>query len=445
MYVTGGFDFPMATGAFDVEVGIEPVGVLMFGGNQSTVGSLVTGLSGPCVWISINGIGLDDDLMKSWTMAIQSDTLPPSGPAYCALRAAKIPISVPAEGTNPAVIDYRADSITFLPTGFRLNVTNAAPSRRPVHFIAFGEDDLQARALLQDFYGAGTDTYPFPPTTLVIATSDLVLAPFVADPAAEGTTTGNAYLNVGSGNYAEGSSAWEDVKTHTIFSQGDLAGVGREGFLEDRIFDVPSSGIDGLIGIAVMHVLSTAFPELTEGYCRYRPDDPRNPASNDLSSVGGVQSGLLGEALVWNGHGWCETCSTPGTFSAPTYLDGAADDFGDFKAVMFTSINGTIATASEWQSRFAYGVLGADVNDNPYQGCVSMGVDGSFYQSDNECAANVGDSASGVQASTGTLDGDEFSLTISKGAGFNGTWQGWGEQEEAPTSWQRRRYIANLP
>src|SRR5262245_30617184 len=134
MYAVGGFDFPTVTGDFSVDLDFEPVGVIMVGGNQATVGSLVTGLSGPCCWLSLNGTGLgasgfpaSPSGTTSMCFAIQSNTA--TGGGYVAARAAEIPISVPAEGTNPATIDYRADTIALTSTGFTLHVATAAPSR----------------------------------------------------------------------------------------------------------------------------------------------------------------------------------------------------------------------------------------------------------------------------------------------------------------------------
>jgi hypothetical protein len=442
-YVTGGFDFPTSTGNYDVELGIEPVGVIMIGGNQATVGTLLTGLSGPCTWMSLNGLDLYGSGMLSITFCIQSNTA--AGTPYVAVRGAEIPISVPAEGTNPNTIDYRADTITFLPTGFRLHVTHAAPSRRPIHYIAFGEDDLEAAAVQGEFYGRADDTYPFLPTTLVTMSHEFTTGAFLTSAIAEATLSGEEYLSVGSGNYPQGSPTWQDVRTHTVFGQGRLAGaVGREGFLEDHVWNISTESPDSGLGLPVAHTLGLLVV-LQEGYRRYRPVTLGSNTLRSTETSPGGSPGSAETALVWNGHGWCSMAATPATYNVPDYLSDAAEDFGEFKAILFTSINGSMATGASWQMRFGYGVLGADLGaEIPYQGCVTMGQDGSFYQSVTECAANVQTAAGGVHSAVGEIDGDQFSLAVEKGSGFSGSWQAWGEVEDTPTTWQRRRYAGRL-
>src|SRR5262245_14574428 len=136
MYAAGGFNFPTVTGNYSVTgVGFQPQCVVMFCSNQATVGTLLTGLTGPGVGASINAITYGS------SSAITSFFLALNGRADATrgnYRGYQGCISMMTDATGAGTVDYRASTITFDGDGFTINVTNAATGVRPIHWFAWG-------------------------------------------------------------------------------------------------------------------------------------------------------------------------------------------------------------------------------------------------------------------------------------------------------------------
>jgi hypothetical protein len=430
-YATFGFDFPTSTGDQQIidDLDFEPKGCMMIGGNQSTVGSLVTGRPGPGVFISLNGRSADG-VTRSFTMAIQGVT---NGGSYAAMVGGEVPVRMPADGISPTTLDYRASAITFTEAGFRLNVSHAASGRRPIHCIVYGdgEPELQAE-LIQRLMGGTTDTFPFLPTTsVVLATQYGSFDLGDPDVIVEGQVNGQVWMSFGGGHYRRGSDQdedWKTMETHNHIVMG--SSIGRQGFIGTFV---------GAAAHPVMHVISDLGPVYIEGWRYYNPGIVVDPPFQLQDSGGG--SITHATALVWDGNGWTANSGATNTVpGVPSSLE-TAEEFGEWKAILFTDNNGSSESAGSTQLRAAYGVLGLmPGEETTYQGCVAFGDDGSFYQSETECAASV--STAGVSSSVGELDGDVFTMTTEKGVGYTPAYNGWGELDETPTVMQRRRYVA---
>jgi hypothetical protein len=340
---------------------------------------------------------------------------------------------MPADGTSPTTLDYRASEITFTDAGFRLNVSHAATGRRPIHCIVYGdgEPELQAE-LIQRLMGGTTDTFPFLPTTsLVLATQYGSFDLSDPDVILEGQVNGQVWMSFGGGHYRRGSDTTDDWSSLLVYNHIVMgSSIGRQGFL--------GKFVNAAIR-PVMHVISDLGPVYIEGTRRYDPPYPTAPP-NELSDSGGG-SITHATALVWDGNGWADSSGATNTVpGVPSSLE-TAEEFGEWKAILFSDNNGSGEVAGSTQLRAAYGVLGLMPGEElTYQGCVAFGDDGSFYQSETECAASV--SAAGVNSSIGELEGDVFTMTTEKGSGYTPAYNGWGELDETPTVMQRRRYVA---
>jgi hypothetical protein len=431
-YATVGFDFPTSTGDQQVidGLGFEPLGVMMIGGNRPEVGSLVTGRPGPGVFMSLSGRSADG-VTRSFVMSIQGVT---NGGGYAAMVGGEVPVRMPADGTSPTTLDYRASALTFTAEGIRLNVSHAASGRRPIHAIVYGDGEPELHAeLVQRLMGGSTDTFPFLPTTsVVLATQYGSFDLGDPDVIVEGQVNGQVWMSFGGGHYRRGSTDtnhWQTMETHNHIVMG--SSIGRQGFLDTFV---------GAAAHPVMHVISDLGPVYIEGWRYYLPPYALDPPSTLTDSGGG--SITHATALVWDGNGWAGSAGA--TNPVPGLPSPAAEAFGDWKAVLFTGNNGSSESAGSTQLRAAYGVLGyMPDGEEQYQGCVAFGDDGSFYQSVDECTVKV--SAAGVDTSVGELDGEVFTLTTEQGVGAGMPYNGWGELEENPTVMQRRRYVGTLP
>lgn len=405
MYKTGGFDFPVSTGNFSVTgLGFQPVAVIMFGSNRPEVGTLVTGLTGPGLFISVNAKQYDSPFsaMRSLCLGINGNS-DANNVSYRGFENG--PISMQTDAGDASTVDYRADSITFDSDGFSINVTTAATGRRPIHWLAFGGDisesdnnDMVAGAVKSNvsvdaFYNNAYE----PRTALVVGT--IASAGF-----GEGAVGGNTWFSFGTGHYPELAPDPNNWQSSTIYTQIQLSSaLGRQGFTNQFVW--PSVGADPE-SLNISNTIGALGPVLNENFRRLRPH-----WGTDLTQM--VNEGTTGTntwnyGMWWNGEGWTDFVSVPddGTATVPVPYN-----FRKFQAVMFSTINGAAGSGASAPMRFGFGVLGPS-----YQGCVVIGQDGSFYQSDSRAVATC--SAAGANTASGTLNGATFTLENEEGGGL---------------------------
>jgi hypothetical protein len=446
-FKAGGFDFPASTGAYSVTgLGFRPQAVIMFGGNRPELDTLLTNRPGPGIFISMNAVDyLDHTTVRSlflgysgrWTNHVAN------------YRGLIGPISMQVDGTDAATVDYRANTISFDPDGFTLNVTKAAVGRRPIHYLAWGGPEFITGAVQQRMNGFGTTTFvnsswmthselaaTYPTYAALLAgepnyngltaawqpVSTFVLSTIITTAGfTEGRVQGASWLSFGSGHYPATSVTAADWAASVAFSQidfdtpyGDVGFVGT--FLESGVTqDMSQYDISHVIGPTVAN----------EGFRRHRPDAID---STTLINEGGGSAPF--QHAVWlNGEGWTGVVSAPAAgltsdIPAPAHLNPFGGPRG-WDVMLFSTINGNAGTGGNSGQRFGFGILSPD-----YQGCVVMGRDGSFYQSTLDCLANC--NALGAEVINGSiLPTGTVRLTGVLGDGFGRThYHGFGSPLE---------------
>ncbi len=401
MYAAGGFDFPGSTGDFSVTgLGFEPVAVIMLGSNFATVGTLMTGQTGPGLFISVNALDYSDGTtIRSLCLAVNGNSQA-NNANYRGFENG--PISMQTNAASASTIDYRADTITFDTDGFTIHVTHAAGSRRPIHYIAFGgeisEIDptlLVSSATKQLYSGDVTFDNDYEPR------SALVVGTIAAGGFGEGNVDGSAWYSFGTGHYPELAPGPNEWQSSTVYSEIQLGSpVGRQGFMHEFVW--PSVG-DDPESLNISNTIGALGPVLLENYRRHRPN--YGVDMTQMINEGNVGSNTWQYALWWNGEGWTDFVTTPddGSVTVPHPYN-----FNTFEAVLFSTINGSDTSGGGTQLRFGFGILGPD-----YQGCVVFGDDGSCYQSVTRAVATC--TGSGVSTASGQINGPSFTLTNEEG------------------------------
>lgn len=409
-YAAGTFDFPLSTGDFSVTgLGFQPEMVIMFGGNQATEDTLLTGLTRPGLFLSMCAV----DYANPANLNVQSISIAGNagggGTTFGYTRTFSTTGGLPVRmqnTTGSAGIDYRASQITFDADGFTLTVSHAAPGNRPIHWWAVNSED---RGLASEL---ALDTTGFFDTGFQIE-SFLGMA---------GPTSGNAEANTDSDSWLQfGTSHWPNnaVDLDTRFSGVTHTGInatgpgGRQGWTEAFQF----SGVNAQ---RLVFDLGTAGPSLADGYTHAEPTvlfgteaviSAADTDVHDQTTV--VWTGIPGDARQLIGGA---TVGDVVSKSTPSWFDR-------FALVMFSTINGPIdvgaGVGSAGTLRYGLGVLHPD-----YQGCVAMGDDGSFYQSTTKCAANC--TASGAEAVEGTILGPTFEVETVVGGAIEVTYHAFG-------------------
>jgi len=422
MYAVGGFDFPASTGTYSVTgLGFQPQGVIMFGGNIATVGSLVTGQNGPGLFVSINAT----DYASPST--IRSMCLAPNGNSDAGVAAYRGYengcISMQTNAASSATIDYRASTITFDSDGFTINVTHAAASRRPIHWVAWGgihggenTNTMNTGAAKQVMSGLSpTFNNSWRPL------SAIVLSTVASNGFGEGSVDGSTWFSFGTGHYPLLSQSEQDWLGSTTYTQLQLGSpLGRQGFTQTTLWP-GLSGNPALVNVS--EVISALGPVLIEGYRRHRPNIGVDLTQMINEGGGGANTWQYG--AWWDGEGWAGAVNLP---DGGTQTVNRPSNFKVFEAVVFSTINGPVwqgGASSTAPMRVGFGVLGPN-----YQGCVVFGQDGSFYQSVDRCTALC--NSGGISTASGVINGATFTLT-SEDAGDigNTTWHGWGRPGEA--------------
>ena len=405
MYASGKFNFPTSVGSFSIAgLGFEPQGLVMIGSNKAVSGTLLTGLDGPGLFISVSG--------RDWqtpgvvqTMSISPNPNTLAGQiTYRTSRVA--PISMPTDDTTASVIDYRADGLSFDADGFSMIVTNAATGVRPVHWFAW---DLPTAMVTDNFppnnsFDAGFDAW-----------SAMVLQTVAQAPFTEGYNDGECWMSFGTGHYPEvagfDATRW---RSSVIYTQGIHTAFGDQGFTGEFVLS-GSSGSDWT-ALDIADVIDTIGPALLEGFRRFRPYAEIASHSEFIDEGGGAGYNFQG-ALWKASEGWTGFVTIPAggsvTVNHPSH-------FEEFSQVMFTTTDGITAPAFVNQA-YGAGTLGYDD-----QGCIVFGNDGSLYQSNTECVAHC--TAAGYSAASGYIYGPSFTLTSTHaGLGdFTVVWHAWG-------------------
>lgn len=397
MYATGGFDFPTVTGAHSVTgLGFQPQAVIMFCGNKATVGTLMTGLTGPGVGASINAISYgSSSAITSFFLGLNGNASATRGN----YRGYQGCISMMTDATGAGVIDYRADTITFDTGGFTINVTHAATGVRPIHWLAWGGPTMLTQFRSGQFNG--TLTHSFNPL------STIGLATLATDTFGEGSIDGECHYSFGSGHfpaYAAGND--NEYMASAIYDQYDASGLGgsTEGFQRQSTFD----DTQGLTNIGTVTFVSSWIESL-----RYHKVNTAN--LSEILNNSDTGASHYSAFVSWNGEGWTDLVTSPVTITPPPA-------FNRFEAMIFSTTNGAddAGGPAHGTMRYGFGVL-----TNDYQGCVVFGPDGSFYQSDTECVANC--TAAGVNAASGVINPNgTVTLTDTQGAGAKAVYHGFG-------------------
>jgi len=420
MYAVGGFDFPASTGNHSVTgLGFQPVGVIMFGSNFSTVGSLVTGQTGPGLFISVNALDYSDGTtIRSLCLALNGNSNA-NNANYRGYENGCI--SMPTNASTATVVDYRASTITFDSDGVTINVTTAAGSRRPIHYLAFGGDigpseatALVSSAVKQVMTGSPTFNNSYEPR------SAIVVGTIAANGFGEGAVDGSCWWTFGSGHYPTADpNDWHSSMAYTNIQLSSP--VGRQGFTHERVSSTSSSDPNA---ISIAETIGSLGPVLNEGFRRHRPNIGVD--TTQMINEGTEGSSLWHYALWWNGEGWTDFAFVP---DANTVTVNHPVNFTEFDAVLFSHTNGSDSSGNATQQRFGFGVLGPT-----YQGCVVFGPDGSCYQNvGDRCVAEC--TSSGIDTASGVLNETNFQLTAEEGGDVGQViWHGFGHQA-LPSYW----------
>lgn len=423
MYASGMFDFPTVTGDFSVTgLGFEPQGVIMIYGNKATVGTLLTGLTGPGIGISMNAL--------DWSSpgTILSLGLSPNGNSdannanYRGIETG--PISMQTDAATASVVDYKASAITFDVDGFTLTVSTAAGGVRPVHWFAWGGDidigtsliPMQTACVKQQMSGSPTFDAGFE------AWSAMVVSTVATNGFGEGNVDGSAWYSFGTGHYPELSVGdAQKWASSVLATQIQLtSALGRQGWTDQFVLSGPGAGDWSFVSVS--NVVNALGPLLVEGFRRHRPEAEISSQQIYINEGGGAGTPWQ-DAIWWNSEGWTDFVTIPAGGSVTVNHPW---NFEDFEQVMFSTINGGATSAP---LRFGFGMLGYDD-----QGCVVFGQDGSFYQSNDECAANC--TAGGYSAASGVINGSSFTLTSTNAdlGDLLVVWHGWG-RPRSPAQW----------
>lgn len=416
-YKSGMFNFPTGGGSHAVTgLGFRPQGVVMIGGNKATVGSLLTGLNGPGLFISMSA--------RDWTnpAAILSVAISPKGHSeantigYRGIETG--PISMPQDTTDAANVDYKAGGITFDADGFTLTISTPASGVRPIHWFAWGGDidaagtpiPMQTACVKQQF-AASSPTFD----AGFRAFSSMVLSTVAANGFGEGSVNDSCWFSFGTSNFPE--FAGFDAKrwrASVVYTQLQLSSpLGRQGFTNYFVTSAPSFG--DWITLNVSDVLGSLGPLLTEGFRRFRPYAEGGDLQVMINEGGASGLGGWQDCIWWNSEGWSDTVTIPagGSVTVPV-----PENFSEFEQIMFSTVNGGNPGAKE--TSYGVGMLGYDD-----QGCVVFQKDGSFYQSNSECVAHC--DAGGYSAASGVINGNSFTLTHTHGSSLTVVWHAWGK------------------
>lgn len=422
MYASGKFDFPTSAGSLAITgLGFEPQGVILIGGNKATVGSLLTGLTGPGIFISINA--------RDWSnpSSILSVGLSPNGRSdanvanYRGIETG--PISMQTDAATASVVDYKASAITMGADGFTLTISTPAPGVRPVHWFAWGGDietgaapiPMQTACVKQQF-AASSPTFD----AGFKAWSAMVLSTVASNGFGEGSVDGSSWFSFGTGHYPEFSHGDAQLwASSVVYNQIQLgSALGRQGFSNYFVLSGPGAGDWSFLNIS--DVLGSLGPLLTEGFRRFRPEAEIGSEQIFINEGGGSGLGGWQDCVWWNSEGWTDFVTIPagGSVTVP-----APPNFSEFEQVMFSTPGSAVGSSGNaTRQAFGFGMLGLDD-----QGCAVFSHDGAFYQANDECVA-VCDST-GYSAASGVINGPSFTLT-STHAGLGDmlvVWHAWGK------------------
>lgn len=422
-FAAGTFPFPTSTGTFSVTgVGFEPKMVVMFGGNQATEDTHLTGLTRPGVFLSVSSFDYFDFNINTWCLSVAGNTSgggTTMGYTRFSGHTGNTPIRMQAT-TGAANIDYRANGITFDADGFTLTVSHAAPANRPIHWWAVDGE-------IASWFDANT-TGTFPGDFPIRSFLGLAGPVGGGDPNENFSTT-DAWLFFGTQHWpknAESLATRYSALTHTGLNT--VGAGGRQGWTEQPAYN-------GTNAERLVFDLGTAGPAFQESYTTSEPDVL---FGTDAVVAAGDTDQTDYTNVVWMGYDGMANGLTTDPDVGDSISVSTPSWFNQFALVMFTTINGPDAVGTgvgpEGEIRYGIGVLHPD-----YQGCVVMGSGGSFYQSTTKCMA--GHDATNLSVVEGTILGDTFELeTVQNGYGsFTANYHAFGPEIRFVPDIYRRR------
>lgn len=400
MYAAGGFDFPTVSGDYSVTgLRFRPKMVVFFGSNQATVDTHLTGLTRPGLFMSVCCVDYaSSSTINSYCLSIAGNTQTSDNLGYA---RATLPIRM-QDTSGGSGIDYRANAITFDPTGFTLTVSHAATGVRPIHWWASSQFVSTTGINV-----GGTFSGNFP------IKSGLGLSSPTSGSPTEGTTDSDSWLHFGTTHYP-GNRTLTTEHVGGVCHTGcvPFTASGRQGYTQQFIRD-------GFAGDWLhIDLESLAAGVIGDKYKILNPDTLHGTNAVITNNGGG---GIDDQQLI----AWTKAEGTADFLTSSASLDDPVTFFtpswfNEFKLIMFTTVNGANVTASETsQLRYGIGVLHED-----YQGCVVFGADGSFYQSRDKMAATCTSSA--AQAAVGEIQGSTFTAETVLGTGVAGIYHAFG-------------------
>lgn len=403
MYKSGVFNFPTTTSPLVVTgLGFQPQGVVFIYGNKATVGSQMTGLTGPGLGISICALDYSNP-STILCLGLSINGLSDSN-VTCYRGIETGPISMQTDAATASTVDFKASAISFDTDGFTLTIATAAPGVRPVHWFAWGGDIVQPSGNITMQTAAVKQVMPaFPAPNPTFdagfeAWSALVISTLATNGFGEGSVDGNAWYSFGTGHYPQASAGdaqlWQAGNTYAQVQQSSP--LGRQGFTDYFVKSGP--GATDWSTVDISDVVSSIGPLLTEGFRRHRPQAEIASQQIFINEGGGAPWQF---AAWWNSEGWTDFVTIPAGGSVTVQHPV---NFNEFEQVMFSTVNEGGTSGLQGPLRFGFGMLGYDD-----QGCVVLGPDGTFFQANDRCVAHS--TVVGVSAASGVINGGSFTLT----------------------------------
>lgn len=401
-WASGNFLFPTSTGAFTVTgLDFQPQMLFFIGTNNATEDVLVASAN-PGMFFGMTWLdyltGLPDSQSVSLIMNAGINVKPD-------------PIVMAA--TLGCDVDYAASLTSLNPTGFTLNVTNAASANRPITWLAGGAfDDAEGSANL------ATAVYNIGWKALAAFMINYRTSGGIRDGCESGQYTS---LYLGCASYPKvdavptyGDRSWGSGGT----SRFQITGV--QGFTKAKANITPNPQFNSAINIS-----TGDFPPIVieDRIYFYR--------SSDTEVTSEPHGGPLRFMVQWwSGEAWCNSFIPAQAQGGLSVFTSGNAFLNDIEAAIYVGVLGPDAEGLSATSRLAIGLMARDQE----QGVVAANRDGYMFQSRSMSVCDIAD-ASGVHAASGVIDGDHIDFTTelnTSGTGslgdvfvFGGQGTGW--------------------
>lgn len=432
-FVAGSFEFPTGGGTHTVIDGLlfEPQGCLLFGSNQETEDTVLSG-GNPGVFIGLVWRDVDSGLID---YQAQSNTT-------FGVTWSPVPILMLTSGTT---VEYAASSAAFTDNGLTITVSTAAPGTRRIHYLVWGGFD-GAEGKNMQAPGNQPDVFDF----LNLGyrpMSMLSFAMFASGATRTGSNGGSNYLTVGVANFpGEGDEYDESSEvdaannnagaiTFRTFTQMGSVGYtqGWGNPLNTHIHPSVHSGLVGTFLTDFDH--AHPYPDFTSEGLRMSLWGFPNVASMVWWSTEGhtqsVESPEVGVTVVHQAASYIDGIEACFFFGATGY--GSEQQLTPNLGYMLGVLTQDYQAVVAWDA----GIGGAPADGTPY-----------FFQS-RECCFAESLHGGGVRASSGEIFGDELHLTgviASASSPAEAQFvQMWEAPIFAPTVHQRRRHVGLIP